>query len=90
MTNYIQHKLTRKQRIYNALFRQKARTVKSGSGKDSLTTKELVHLIYNNVPEDIFEMTLKPFTMEVLLKLAEDSKVRFGLNAGKKKWFLNK
>lgn len=42
-----------------------------------------------DVPEDIFEMALEPFTTEVLLKLAEDRKVGFELNAGKKKWFLN-
>lgn len=89
MTDYIRHKSTRERRIYNALVGQKARTVKSGGGKGSLTTKELVHSVHGDVPEDIFEMALEPFTTEVLLKLAEDRKVGFELNAGKKKWFLN-
>ncbi len=89
MTEYIRHMSTRERRIYKALVGQKAKTVKSGGGKGSLTTKELVHSVHGDVPEDIFEMALEPFTTEVLSKLAEDRKVGFELSAGKKKWFLN-
>ena len=43
---------------------------------------------YGNVPEDISEMALEPFTTEVLLKLAGDRKIGFEIDAGNKKWFL--
>ena len=89
MTECIRHKSTRERRIYKALVGQKAKTVKSGRGKGSLTTKELVQSVHGDVPADIFEMALEPFTTEVLLKLAEDRKVGFEFNAGNKKWFLN-
>ena len=89
MTEYIRHKTTRERRIYGALAGQKAKTVKSGGGKGSLTTQELVHSLHGDVPQNMFEMALEPFTTEVLLKLAEDRKVGFELNAGNKKWFLN-
>lgn len=74
--------------MYKVLVRQKAKTVKSGGRKGSLTTKELVHAAYSIVPEDIYELALEPFLTEILLKLAEDRKVGFENNAGNKKWFL--
>lgn len=89
MTEYIRHKTTRERRVYGALVGQKAKTVKSGGGKGSLTTKELVHSLHGDVPERVVEMALEPFMTEVLLKLAEDRKVGFELNADSKKWFLN-
>lgn len=89
MTEYVRHKVTRERRIYKALVVHKAKTVKAGGGKGSLTAKELVYSVHGDVPDDIVEMALEPFTTEVLLKLAEDRKVGFELNAGKKKWFLN-
>lgn len=54
-----------------------------------MTTKELVHSLHGDVPERVVEMALEPFMTEVLLKLAEDRKVGFELNADSKKWFLN-
>ena len=88
MSDYIRQKTTREGRIYKALVGHKAKTVKSGGGKGSLTTKELVRLAYGDVPDDVCEMALEPFTTEVLLKLAEDRKVGFEMKAGNKRWFL--
>ena len=88
MSDYIRQKTTRERRIYKALLDQKARTVKLGGGKGSLTTKELVRSAYGEVPEDVSQMALEPFTTEVLLKLAEDRKVGFEITSGSKRWFL--
>ena len=88
MTEYIRHKATREEKVYKALVGQKAKTVKYGGGKGSLTTKELVHSAYGDVPEHISENALEPFTTEVLGKLAEDRKVGFENKADNKKWFL--
>ena len=88
MLEYVRHKTTREARIYKALLSQKAKTVKSGGGKGSLSTKELVYSAYGSVPEAAFETALEPFTNEVLLKLAEDRKIGFEISCGNKKWFL--
>lgn len=88
MSEYIRHKMTRERRVYQILLGQRAKTLKSGGGKGSLTTKDLVQSAYGDVAENIIEMALEPFTTEVLLKLAEDRKVGFEMDAGNKKWFL--
>lgn len=89
MADYIRHKTRREDRVFKVLVGQKAKTVKSGgASKRSLTTKELVRSAYGDVPNDISEMALEPFTAEVLQKLAEDRKIGFELDSGNKKWFL--
>lgn len=91
MRLYIKHKTLRERQIYDALMAHKAKVVKSGgSGKASLTTRELVYCLHGKVPDDILEMALEPFTMQVLWKLAEDRKVGFQMDGGGvRRWFLN-
>lgn len=87
---YIFHKEIREKQIYDALVANKAKMVRAGqTGKASLTTRELVHSLYGDVPDDIFEMALEPFTTQVLWKLAEDRKVGFELVGGTRRWLLN-
>lgn len=87
---YIRQKEIRERQIYSALVRSKANMVQAGQGgKGSLTTRELVHSLHGDVPEDVFELALEPFTTEVLWKLAEDRKVGFEVDAGHRRWFLN-
>ena len=88
MKQCIRHKKVRERQIYSALVGNKAKVVKLGqSGKGSLTTRELVSCVHGDVPDDMFEMALEPFTTEVLWKLAEDRKVGFELNGGNRRWF---
>src|SRR5438034_9145043 len=72
----IRQKEFREKQVYSALLGNKVKLVKAGqSGKGSLTIRELVSSLHGEVPDDIFEMALEPFTTEVLWKLAEDRKV---------------
>ncbi|MCJ1382993.1 hypothetical protein MMC17_006106 [Xylographa soralifera] len=90
MKEYIRHKKTREKQIYDALVGKKARLVQSGqSGKGSLSTRELVSEVHGKMPDEIFELALEPFTVEVLRKLAEERKVGFEVDRGIKRWFLN-
>ncbi|KAL1971169.1 hypothetical protein VTN77DRAFT_121 [Rasamsonia byssochlamydoides] len=86
---YIRHKKMRERQIYLALVRRKADVSRSGGGKGSMTTRELVEAVHGAVPDDLFEMALEPFTTEVLWKLAEDRKVGFQMDGGSRRWFLN-
>ena len=87
---YIRHRKTRERQIYSVLLGNKAKVVKAGqSGKGSLTTREVVYSLHGEVPDDMFEMALEPFTTEVLWKLTEDRKVGFELNRGNRQWFIN-
>lgn len=84
---YIRHKQTRERQIYLALVRRRAESPeRSGYG---MTTRELVEAVHGQVPDRLFELALEPFTTEVLWKLAEDRKVGFQMDRGRRKWFLN-
>ncbi|OCL13960.1 Metallo-hydrolase/oxidoreductase [Glonium stellatum] len=80
----------REKQIYSALLRNKAKLVKAGqSGKGSLTIREIAYSLHGEVPDEVFELALEPFTTEVLWKLAEDRKVGFELSGGYRRWFIN-
>lgn len=90
MKEYIRQKEMREQHVFSALMGNKAKHVKAGdNGKGGLTIRELVYELHGEVPTDIYEMALEPFTTEVLWKLAQDRKVGFELSRGDKKWFIN-
>jgi hydrolase len=90
MKECIRQKELREKQVYSALMGHKAKMIKAGqNGKGSLTIRELVYTLHGDVPDDIFEMALEPFTTEVLWKLAEDRKVGFELGEGNRRWFIN-
>lgn len=60
----------------------------AGAGKGSVTVQQLVAAMHGNeLDDEVREMVIKPFTEEVLRKLAEDGRVAFEVRAGQKKWF---
>lgn len=84
---YIRHKKLRERQIYQAL----TKTVRTAQNtKGSLTSRELVHVLHGEIPEELFKNAFEPFMTESLWKLAEERKVGFEVVRGKRQWFLNR
>lgn len=84
---YIRHKKLRERQIYNALTKADR---SQHNTKGSLTSRELVHALHGELPEELFKNAFEPFMTESLWKLAEERKVGFEVVRGGRKWFLNK
>ncbi|KAJ5144355.1 hypothetical protein N7476_004839 [Penicillium atrosanguineum] len=84
---YIRHKKLRERQIYQALTKA-VRTAQNVRG--SLTTRELVHALHGEIPEELFKNAFEPFMTESLWKLAEERKVGFEVVSGRRQWFLNR
>ncbi|KAF2420218.1 metallo-beta-lactamase superfamily protein [Tothia fuscella] len=81
---YIHHKERREKQIWTALIKGRG----DSAGKVSFSAKELIHMVHGQLPADLVEMALEPFTVQVLWKLAEEGKISFELVGGKRKWFV--
>lgn len=84
---YIRHKKLRERQIYQALTKAD-RSQQSSRG--SLTSRELVHALHGEIPEELFKNAFEPFMTESLWKLAGERKVGIEIVQGSRKWFLNK
>lgn len=84
---YIRHKKQRERQIYQAL----SKVVRDQANfKGSLSTKQIVHSLHGEIPEELFKNAFEPFMLEALWKLAEERKVGFEISKSERKWFLNK
>ncbi|RAO66037.1 uncharacterized protein BHQ10_002049 [Talaromyces amestolkiae] len=88
ITTELGSKERRERQVLHALRRIKSEEQSAGSGKGSVTVKQLVTAIYGDtLDEHVRQMAVEPFTDEVLRKLAGDCKVAFEIKGGQKKWF---
>lgn len=88
ITTELGSKERRERQALQALRRIKREEQSAGSGKGSVTVRQLVTAIYGDtLDEQVRQMAVEPFTDEVLRKLAGDGKVAFEIKGGQKKWF---
>ncbi|PHH90410.1 hypothetical protein CDD83_3784 [Cordyceps sp. RAO-2017] len=92
LRDYIRHKEIRVRQVLVSLTRSRADLeARACEGPGGLTLRELARSIYGSVPDDVVDMALAPFLVQVLWKLAEDGKVGFEPGEpSKRRWFVSR
>jgi glyoxylase-like metal-dependent hydrolase (beta-lactamase superfamily II) len=85
----LRQKERREDRVIQALRKVREEERRNGTGKGSVTVKQLVTEMHGaELDPKMREMAIEPFTEEVLKKLAEDGRVAFEVRRGVRKWFV--
>jgi glyoxylase-like metal-dependent hydrolase (beta-lactamase superfamily II) len=85
----LRQKERREDRVIQALRKVREEERRNGTGKGSVTVKQLVTEMHGaELDPKMRELAIEPFTEEVLKKLAEDGRVAFEVRRGVRKWFV--